>query len=299
MRTTCAGLATLLTFLLAVPVPGWSQVDRLRDVTIEVQQVAEGIFLLTGAGGNIAASAGPDGLLLVDDQFAPLASRIQAALESLPGGGPLSARPLRYVINTHHHGDHTGGNAHFAGLGATLVASEPARLRLLAANPAPESPLPVITYQEGVNIYFNGDRLELQALAGHTDGDTAVRFSRANVLHAGDLFFNGRFPYIDLSGGGGVTAYLDSQARLLAMSNETTRIIPGHGPLGTRADLAAAHEMILRTRQSVREGMAAGKSLAAIQAEGVAPEFQDYAWAFIDAERWQELLYRDLQGQPE
>lgn len=298
-RQTLRAVRTGFLALVLLPSLGFSQGDRFKDVVVEANPVAPGVFMLTGAGGNIAVSAGPDGLLLVDDQFAPLAARIQTALEALPGGGPLTEVPLRYVINTHHHGDHTGSNAYFAGLGATLVASEPARVRLLAATGDPDAPLPVITYQEGVNIYFNGDRLRLLALRGHTDGDTAVFFETANVLHAGDLFFNGRFPYIDLGSAGGVDDYLRSQAAMLALVNDDTRIIPGHGPLATRADLRAVHQMIQATSAQVRTAIAQGQSLSAIQAVGVSEEFQGYAWAFIDVDRWLEILYRDGLRQSE
>ena len=298
-RQTLRAVRTGFLALALLPALGFSQGDRFKDVVVEATPVAPGVFMLTGAGGNIAVSAGPDGLLLVDDQFAPLAVRIQAALEALPDGGPLTEVPLRYVINTHHHGDHTGSNAYFAGLGATLVASEPARVRLLAAAEDPDAPLPVITYQDGVNIYFNGDRLRLLALRGHTDGDTAVFFEAANVLHAGDLFFNGRFPYIDLGSEGGVDDYLRSQAAMLALVNDDTRIIPGHGPLATPSDLRAVHRMIQTTSAQVRTAIAEGQSLAAIQAAGVPEEFQGYAWAFIDADRWLEILYRDGRRQSE
>lgn len=282
-----------IVLLLAISGVAHAQSGRFDNVVIETESLGDSVFMLTGAGGNMAVSAGPDGLLLVDDQFAPLAQRIEAALVALPETAPLSQRPLKYVINTHHHGDHTGGNPHFAGLGATLVASEPARVRLLDAASSPDAPLPVITHHAGINIYFNGDRLRLLALTGHTDGDTAVYFERANVLHTGDLFFNGRFPYIDLDSGGSVSAYLASQTRMLGLIDDATRIVPGHGPLATKADLVGIHGVIKATRQLVLDAIQRGDNLQAIQARGLAPEFQGYAWSFIDVPRWLEILYLD------
>lgn len=293
LRTQMAGLSGLV-FLLTGSLSINAQSDRFADVVVDTAALGNSVFMLTGAGGNLAVSAGPDGLLLVDDQFAALAERIEAALVALPDPAPLSERPLKYVINTHHHGDHTGGNGYFAGLGATLVASQPARVRLLARAPSPDTPLPVITYEAGISIYFNNDRLRLVAMQGHTDGDTAVLFERANVLHTGDLFFNGRFPYIDLDSGGGVSAYLASQEQMLALIDDDTRVVPGHGPLASKQDLLDTYQMIKKTRRAVEADVDSGLSLTAIQEKGVLPAYKGFAWNFITEARWLELLYRDV-----
>jgi glyoxylase-like metal-dependent hydrolase (beta-lactamase superfamily II) len=293
LRWQVVGLSGLVCFL-AGSLSVNAQSDRFADVVVDTAALGNSVFMLTGAGGNLAVSAGPDGLLLVDDQFAALAERIEAALVALPDPAPLSERPLKYVINTHHHGDHTGGNDYFAGLGATLVASDAARVRLLARAPSPDTPLPVITYDAGISIYFNGDRLRLVAMQGHTDGDTAVLFERANVLHAGDLFFNGRFPYIDLDSGGGVSDYLNSQERMLALIDNDTRVVPGHGPLASKQDLLDTYQMIKTTRAAVKADVASGLSLTAIQEKGVSPVYKRFAWNFITEARWLELLYLDV-----
>lgn len=285
--------AVFFTLLLTCHAVLAAQPDRFGDIVIEVTELTDSIYMLAGAGGNLAVSVGEDGLLLVDDQYAPMAERIAESLANLPGA-VLSERPLKYVVNTHHHGDHTGGNAFFAKAGATIIASEPARVRLLARAPSAASPLPVITYHEGVHIYFNGDRLKLSALKGHTDGDTAVFFERANVLHAGDLFFNGRFPFIDLESGGGVASYLSSQAQLLTMINNDTLVIPGHGPLARRDDLQAMHDMIKATRKAVAKDIRSGLSLTHIQERGLDDGYHPLAWAFISEARWIETLYWDL-----
>ena len=278
----------LLTFNSALV----AQPDRFSEVVIEATKLTDSIYMLTGAGGNLAVSVGVDGLLLVDDQYAAMAERIADALANLPGTS-ATQQSLKYVINTHHHGDHTGGNDFFANAGATIIASEAARVRLLARAPSAEAPLPVITYHEGVHIYFNSDRLKLVALEGHTDGDTAVYFEGANVLHAGDLFFNERFPFIDTDSGGGVGAYLSSQETLLAMINDDTVVVPGHGPIASRGDLLAVHDMIRSTRAAVVEGMSAGMSLAQIQERGLDQAYQSFAWAFIGEAKWIETLYWD------
>ncbi|MDG1065448.1 MAG: MBL fold metallo-hydrolase [Luminiphilus sp.] len=270
-----------------------AQPDRFSNVVMEAAALTDSIYMLTGAGGNLAVSVGADGFLLVDDQYAAMAERIADVLADLSGTSEVGRR-LKYVINTHHHGDHTGGNEFFVQNGATLIASEAARVRLLARAPSATAPLPVITYEEGVHIYFNDDRLKLVALKGHTDGDTAVFFERANVLHAGDLFFNGRFPYIDTGSGGGVELYLSSQEKLLAMINDDTQVIPGHGPIARRPDLMAVHAMIRATHEAVAKGVGAGMSLSSIQEKGLDDVYQSFAWDFISEARWIETLYWDV-----
>ena len=282
----------VLVLLLASSAALAAQPDRFSNVVVEVTALTDSVYMLTGAGGNLAVSAGADGLLLVDDQYAAMAERIAQALADLPHAN-VSDRSLKYVINTHHHGDHTGGNEFFVKEGATLIASEAARVRLLARAPSEASPLPVITYNEGVHLYFNNDRLSLVALEGHTDGDSAVFFEGANVLHTGDLFFNGRFPYIDTDNGGSVGRYLSSQEALLSMINDDTLVIPGHGPIARRADLMATHAMIRNTRDGVAQGISAGLSLADIQKQGLDDAYEPFAWAFISEAKWIETLYWD------
>lgn len=267
------------------------QTDRFADVVIEPTEVARGAYMMTGAGGNIAVSVGDDGVLIVDDQFAPLATRIAEAL--VPLAGDTINPAVRYVINTHYHGDHTGSNAFFGGAGATIIAHDNVRVRLLSNETTQKAALPVVTHTEGVSVYFNDEHFTLIPLSGHTDGDSAVLFHRANVLHTGDLLFNGRFPYIDLEGGGGVSAYLTSQGKLLDVVNDNTIIIPGHGPLASVADLRAMQTMISVTAQAVREAVANGDSLETIVERGVDPAYASMAWSFISEARWLEILYWD------
>jgi len=291
MPKTKKWLQGLIASVLAVAMSATqAQSDRFKEVVVESTKLTESVYMLTGAGGNIGVSIGTDGLLIIDDQYAPLADRIAAALEDVALQSGYDD-VVKYVINTHFHGDHTGNNGFFGAQGATIVANELVRVRLLDKEDSPGAALPVITYSDGINVHFNGERLQLTALKGHTDGDSSVLFTKANVLHTGDLLFNQRFPFIDLKHGGDVDDYIESQAYLLTLVDENTRVIPGHGPLGDRQDLLTMHEMIKTTYAQVKTDIAAGLNLEQILAKGVADKYQQYSWAFINEARWLETLY--------
>jgi glyoxylase-like metal-dependent hydrolase (beta-lactamase superfamily II) len=288
-RTTMEPLA----LLLAVPllhhggVPHHPQRD-FADVQIKATPVAGTVHMLEGAGGNIGVSVGEDGILIVDDQFAPLADRIRAALRSLGEG------KLRFVLNTHWHGDHTGGNAAFGGE-ASILAHANVRRRLEnppRGEPSPKEALPIVTFDESLSVHFNGEEIRMVHLpGGHTDGDAVIRFTRSNVVHMGDLFFAGRFPFIDLSSGGSVDGYLRNVEKALAEIPPDAKIIPGHGPLSTVEDLRTFHRMLRETVAFVRERQAAGKSLADVQKEGLPAPWASWGWEFIPAERWIEIVW--------
>src|SRR5688572_15664773 len=198
-------------------------------VEIKSTQVAGNVHMFEGAGGNIGVSSGPDGILIVDDQFAPLAEKIDAALQKLEAPGPL-----KFVLNTHWHGDHTGGNAFF-GRKASIVAHANVRKRLAAKSDTAKEALPVITHEDGLSVHFNGEEIRMISLPpGHTDGDCVIHFTKSGVVHMGDQFFNGRFPFIDLGSGGDVAGYLKNVETVLSKLPEGVKIIPGHGPLATR-----------------------------------------------------------------
>lgn len=281
-------IALLVTFAA----PWVSAQDRFADVVVEATPVRGSVYMLTGAGGNIGATVGDDGLLIVDDQYAPLADRIATALAEL---APEDA--LRYVINTHYHGDHTGTNEFFAGQrGAVILAHENVRVRLLDDEQRGEAALPVLTWAEGITLYFNGEEIQVTYLPGHTDGDSSVYFTQSNVLHTGDLLFNGRFPYIDIDGGGSVSNYIKAQAAMLEMIDDETIVIPGHGPIGDKSDLLAMHEMIKASYSAVQQHVAAGRNLEAILDQGLPEALAKYSWAFINEERWLKILHRDVTG---
>lgn len=275
--------------LLALTSLPLSAQDRFADVVVEATPIRGTVYLLTGAGGNIAASVGDDGLMIVDDQYAPLAERIAAALQDI---APEDS--LRYIINTHYHGDHTGTNEYFADeFGATILAHEQVRVRLLGDEKRGEAALPVLTWAEGITLYFNGEEIRVTYLPGHTDGDSAVYFTESDVLHTGDLLFNGRFPYIDIDGGGSVANYIAAQRAMLDMIGDDTIVIPGHGPVGNKTELQAMNKMIVASYAAVQASVAEGLSLEAILDQGLPEAMADYSWAFINEERWLKILYRD------
>ena len=263
-------------------------------VEIKVTKVAGNVYMLEGAGGNIGVTAGPDGLLMVDDQFAPLADRIRGALKQLSPAGRL-----RFVLNTHWHGDHTGGNASF-GPESTILAHLNVRKRLAAGAtlmgrtipPAPPEALPLVTYDEGVRIHFNGEEIRVVHYpAGHTDGDSIIFFTGANVIHMGDHFFAGRFPFVDTSSGGSVDGLTRNIAQVIAGAPAGVRIIPGHGPLSTIDDLKTYHQMLVETSGIVRQRVAAGRTLEQVKAEGLPEKWKTWGTGFINTERWLETLY--------
>lgn len=266
--------------------------NRFAKVEITAQQLKPGIYMLTGSGGNIGVSAGEDGVLIIDDQFAPLADKIQAALNKLAPEGKI-AKP-KYIINTHYHGDHVGGNAHF-GQDGTIMAHDNVYRRLSSDGKTSAAALPVVTWDEGINVYFNGDKLKVAHLGiGHTDGDSVVYWESGNVVHMGDLFFNGMFPYVDLKGGGSVQGYLDSVNRVIAAADADTQIIPGHGPLASKADLQAFADMIAASIEWAKAQKAAGQTLEQMQQQGMPAEFERWSWPFITEEKWINTLYQGV-----
>jgi glyoxylase-like metal-dependent hydrolase (beta-lactamase superfamily II) len=252
--------------LVAVIVPGTASAQDLDTVTIVRQRAGENVYLLAGRGGNIGVSAGIDGVVLVDDQFAPLAGDIARV------AGALSGNPIRFVINTHWHGDHTGGNEVFGTAGALILAHDNVRKRMSSEQfiaffnshtpPAPAAALPVVTFSDTLSLFINGDTLQVFHVAkAHTDGDVIIRFRRANVFHMGDAFFNGFYPFIDVGSGGTLDGMIAAADLVLASSDGETRIIPGHGPLGRREDLKAFRDMLATVRTRLTAAMQKGMTL--------------------------------------
>ena len=263
--------------------------DRFADFEVKATAIKGSVHMLTGAGGNIGVSAGEDGVLIIDDQFAPLAEKIAAQL------GQLGSDKPKYVINTHYHGDHTGSNAFFhSHKGATILAHKNVRVRLADDEKVKPEALPTITYEDGIKIYFNGETLHVMHLAvGHTDGDSVVWFEQPNVMHTGDLFFNGRFPYIDQGAGGNVEGYMDSVKQLLAKIDDETVIIPGHGDISNKQEYSAFLAMISETFSYVKALKQDGKTLDEVKAMGLDDKWADWSWNFINEEKWITTLYTD------
>lgn len=256
------------------------------NVEIQVVPVARNIYMLEGAGGNIGVSVGPDGSLIVDDQFAPLAPKIEAAVQKLNPGR------LKFVLNTHHHGDHTGGNAAFGAKEATIIAQSNVRKRLASDTNHKKEALPVITFDQSTSVHFNGEEIKLLHHGpGHTDGDSIIHFTGANVVHMGDQFFNGGFPFVDLNSGGSVEGYIKTVAAVLEKVPADAKIIPGHGKLATVEDLKGFHAMLLETTRLVKQGIASGKSLEELKAAGLPEKWKSYGTGFINTSRWIETIY--------
>jgi glyoxylase-like metal-dependent hydrolase (beta-lactamase superfamily II) len=269
---------------------------------IRTEQVAPGVHVLYGSGGNIGVSSGPDGTFLIDDQYAVMTPKITAALSK------LSPEPPRFVLNTHWHGDHTGGNENLAQQGTLVVAHDNVRLRMSTeqfskfferTTPAsPVAALPVVSFNDSLSFHLNGDEIRgVHVPAAHTDGDVFIHFREANVIHTGDLVFAGMYPFIDLDSGGTVDGVIAAVDRMLALADDRTRIIPGHGEVTDKAGLAAYREMLVVTSGRVRELVKAGKSVEDVLAAKPNADFDEkLAWAFISPERYARILYRDATG---
>jgi cyclase len=277
----------LLSLALIVASPVLAQ-RNFSNVEIKVTPVEKNVYLLEGSGGNIGVSVGADGILIVDDQFAPLAEKIEAAVQKLNPG------KFKFVLNTHFHGDHTGGNAHFGGRDATIIAQANVRKRLGNDANTRKEALPVITFDHSASVHFNGEEIKLLHHGpGHTDGDSIIYFTGANVVHMGDQFFNGGFPYIDLNSGGSVEGYRKTVGEVLEKIPANAKIIPGHGKLATVEDLKTFHTMLTETTALVKKGISDGKSLAEIKTAGLPEKWNSYGTGFINTERWIETIYND------
>jgi glyoxylase-like metal-dependent hydrolase (beta-lactamase superfamily II) len=289
-------MKTLVAALALVPTLALAQQQDFSKVEVKAAPAAGNVHMLTGAGGNIAVSAGPDGLLIVDDQFAPLADKIKAAVTKLGNG------KLQYVLNTHWHFDHTGGNPIF-GKEGRIVAQDQVRVRLANEQkvfgnpvaPLPKEGLPVITYDNAMSLFFNGEEIRLTHYpAGHTDGDTVVYFTGSNVMHTGDQFIVDSFPFFDMENGGTPDGYLANLEKLVQSLPPGVKIIPGHGPMAGKADMERALAMLKETTALVRSKRDAGKTLEQVKAEGVPEKYKSWGNAFIKPEVYLEMLYKGL-----
>ena len=279
----------------ASPAAGQQDMSLVEIRTIELES---DLFMLMGRGGNIGLSVGSDGAFLVDDQFAPLTGKIVAAVAAVTG------HPVRWVLNTHWHGDHTGGNENLGSAGAMIVAHENVYRRM---NPsefgelvgrsgqAPRAALPVVTFDSGVRFHWNGRHIGVTHIgAAHTDGDAIVHFPRANVFHMGDTFFNGRYPFVDVESGGGIDGVIAAANFVLERSSEGTRIIPGHGELAVPADLRRYRDMLETVRLRVVGLVANGRTEDQVVAAAPTADL-DEVWG-DNPERFVRAVYRSLAG---
>ncbi len=284
----------VVAFLGLLIASGSSQRD-FSDVEMKSTHVAGNVYMLEGAGGNIGVSVGEDGILIVDDQFAPLADKIRAALKDLGDG------KLKFILNTHWHGDHTGGNPEF-GPEAPIIAHTNVRKRLMQEHkrgdrvipPMKKEGLPVITFDHSLSVHFNEEEIKaIHSPHAHTDGDLIIYFTKSNVVHMGDIYFSGRFPFIDRASGGTVQGVIDAVEQVLRTIPEDARIIPGHGPLSTKKDLENYRTMLRETWDFVKKQKSQGKTLEAVQQMGLPEKWSSWNWRFINTERWIEILWEE------
>jgi len=291
--------SALVVALALAPLASAQQQD-FSKVQIQTVDVAPGVHMLVGSGGNIGVSSGSDGVLVIDDQYAPLTEKIRAAVSAISSG------PIRFVVNTHWHGDHTGGNENMGGAGAVIVAHENVRRRMSkehiseffkSTTPAsPKIALPVMTFTEDLSFHVNGDELHVFHVdPAHTDGDSVIHWKNANVFHMGDLFFSGGYPFIDLESGGSIDGVIAAAEKVLALANDGSKIIPGHGPLATKKDLASYHDMLKEVRSRIHSQVTAGKSLDEVKAQHPTKDWDEtLGKGFINGDRLTETVYRSL-----
>jgi glyoxylase-like metal-dependent hydrolase (beta-lactamase superfamily II) len=269
------------------------------SVEIKTTEVADGIYMLEGAGGNMGLSVGEDAVFLIDDQFAPLTDKIVAAVAA------IDPRPIRFVLNTHWHFDHVGGNENLGRAGALIIAHDNVRVRLAedqvsatmgrTIEALAKEGLPVVTFSDTVTFHLNGDSIHVfHVPPAHTDGDSIIHFVESNVLHMGDVFFSGRYPFIDVSAGGSIEGFVAACDRALELADDDTRIIPGHGPLSGRKELAAYRDMLAEVRDAVKPLVDAGKSLEEVRAADPLAPFNATWGAQSNPDRFLALVYESL-----
>lgn len=272
------------------------------EVKISTTKLAENVYVMMGAGGNIGVSAGKDGVVLIDDEYAPLTQKVKAAVVS------ISDQPIKFVINTHWHNDHTGGNEDLGDAGAVIVAHETVRNRLsteqfmsffnLRTPPSPEAALPVVTFAKEVSLHVNGDELHVFHVApAHTDGDVIIHWRDSNVIHAGDLFFTSSYPFIDLDSGGAIGGIIAAADQMIDLADEATQVIPGHGTMSNKKDLMVWRDMVSTIRSRIEMQIKEGKSLDEILASKPTEEF-DEKWGkgFIEPDQFVQLVHQSLSG---
>ena len=294
-----------MTALLGISIASLGSVSFAQEpdfskVEIETIPVTENVYMLMGEGGNIGVLAGDDGVLLIDDQYAPLTEKIEAAVAE------ISDRPISFLLNTHWHFDHTGGNENLGESGVTIVAHDEVYNRMSTKQfieafgreipPSPPSALPKISYNDTVTFHINGQTVNgFHVESAHTDGDTIMHFPDANVIHTGDTYFNGIYPFIDSSSGGSIAGMIRANERTLALADDNTKIIPGHGPLSNRTELEAFRQMLIDVKLRTEKAIADGMNLEEFIASNPLADYDaDWGQGFLDAEKFLTIVYNSL-----
>src|SRR5246127_5347371 len=302
-----AGILAVALLLVLMPTPqACGQATDFSKVQIKTTKVSGNIYMLEGQGGNIAASVGEDGIVIVDDQFAPLADKIQGALKELK----ITDKPVRFVINTHYHGDHTGGNVPFSTAGSTVIAQDNVRKRLASGGtagnggalkidvkPAEKAALPIITFEHDLTVHLNGEDIRaLHFPAGHTDGDSIIFFPKNNVVHMGDDFVRYGFPFIDVASGGSVQGMIDAMEKASAQLPADVKVIPGHGAHSNLDDVRAFTKMLKETSAVVEKALRAHKTLEQMKQEKILEPWKKWSGDFVNADAFIETLYNSDTG---
>ncbi len=306
MNKRIASVSLLVVTVLVSAVISFAQGNQdFSKVQIKVTKVSGNIYMLQGAGGNIAASVGEDGIVIVDDQYAPLADKIRAALVGIGA----TDKSVRFVINTHYHGDHTGGNLPFSD-SATIIAQDNVRKRLaeggvtgngasihMENQPAPKGALPIITFEKDVTVHLNGEDIRaLHFPSGHTDGDSIIFFPKANVVHMGDDFVRYGFPFIDIDGGGSIQGMIEACEKVIPQLPPDVKVIPGHGDLSNLDDVRAYVKMLKETSAAVQQALKKGKTLDQMKKEKLLEPWSKFSGSFINSDAFLETLYNSLTG---
>ncbi len=291
--------STLLSILLITQTNAESD---FSNISLKTTLVNNNIYMLEGingfAGGNIAVSAGADGILIVDDQFSEMSDKIKSALSKITSG------KINFILNTHWHGDHTGSNPVFSSE-TTIIAHDNVRKRLMTdqKNFFGESPAqakeawPVITFAQSITIHFNNETIKVIHFPnGHTDGDSVVYFVESNVIHMGDHYFSGMFPFVDINSNGNVLNFSKNISRILEIIPEDIKIIPGHGPLSTRNDLLKYDKMLKDSIAFVQKNIDSGMNMKEIQSKGLPASFKTWESGFIKQDSWIEFIYKSIKG---
>ncbi|ABF39358.1 beta-lactamase-like protein [Candidatus Koribacter versatilis Ellin345] len=290
--------------VLSLAAFGVAQDNDFSKVQIKVEKVAGSVYMLQGAGGNIGVSIGDDGIVIVDDQFAPLADKIRAALKG------ITDKPVRFVINTHYHGDHTGGNLAFQ-KEAPIIAQDNVRKRLEEGGvggvgamknehkPVEPGALPILTFDHQMTVHLNGEDIRaLHVPSGHTDGDSVIFFPKSNVVHMGDDFVTYGFPFVDINSGGSVRGMIDAIDKVLSQVPPDAKFIPGHGPLSTSKEVRDFQQMLKETLAAVQDAMSKGLTLDQMKQQKILEKWSSFDGKdkFIHADTWIETIYDDLSG---
>ncbi|MBJ6368003.1 MBL fold metallo-hydrolase [Snuella sedimenti] len=280
----------ITSFILLINMSIYAQ-RNFDNVTIETIKLSNNVYMLMGAGGNIGVSVGDDGVFIIDDQFAPLTTKIVTAIKA------INDQPIRFLANTHHHGDHTGGNKNMQNLGAVIIAHHNVRQRL--EKDSEREGLPVITFNDELNLHINGEQVAIfHTNNAHTDGDALLYFTKSNVLHTGDTYFNGRYPFIDLNSGGSVNGYIEAVKKTLILIDDGTKIIPGHGKLSNKTEYKAFLNMLTTLKENVLEAINQGKTEAEVVSDSSITKTYDdlnYGSGFINSERIRRIFYKSLK----